>query len=203
MRSFLSPTDEWARHASRLLRIELDDELFLHRRVGRVADDRLCRAPRLHRDDHVGPHLEARDVDPAAVHLEVPVADQLSGLCAGGREPEPVDNVVEPGLEHPQKLLAGDPRTARRLLVIAAELLLKNPVVAAGLLLLAELEQILGLLDAAAAMLARRIASALHRALLGQAPLALQEELEPFAAAVAALGAEVLAGHQCPFLWFC
>ncbi len=43
-------------------------------------------------------------------------------------------------------------------------------------------------------MLARWIAAALDRALLGEAALALQEELHALAAADAALGAEV-AGH--------
>jgi hypothetical protein len=76
-----------------------------------------------------------------------------------------------------------------------AELLLEEPVVAARLLLLAELEQVLALLDAPAAVLSRRIAAALDRALLGEAALALQEELDALAAAETALGAEI-AGHQ-------
>src|SRR5204863_7874003 len=49
--------------------------------------------------------------------------------------------------------------------------------------------------DPASAMLARRITAALDRALLGQAALALQEELHALAAALLALGAPV-AGHQ-------
>jgi hypothetical protein len=40
-------------------------------------------------------------------------------------------------------------------------------------------------------MLSRRIAPALDRALLGQAALALQEELEAFASAEPALGAKI------------
>src|SRR5262249_20255382 len=68
-------------------------------------------------------------------------------------------------------------------------------VVAARLLLLAQLQQVFALLDPAAAVLARRIGAALDRALLGQAALALQEELHALAAADTALGAEV-AGHQ-------
>src|SRR5205814_10208783 len=132
-------------------------------------------------------HLVARDVDPAPVDVEVPVTDELAGLCARGCEAEPVDDVVEPRLEHPQQLLAGDARTARRLLVVGAELLLEQAVVAARLLLLAQLQQVLALLDPAAAVLARRIRAPLDRALLGQAALALQEELHPLAPADATL----------------
>src|SRR5438874_378205 len=120
--------------------------------------------------------------------------DELARLRARGCEAEPVDDVVEPGLEHPQQGLAGDARALRRLRVVGAELVLEQAVVAARLLLLAQLEQVLGLLDAAAAVLARRIAAALDGALLRQAALALQEELHALTAADAALGAEV-AGH--------
>src|SRR6185312_9305759 len=67
--------------------------------------------------------------------------------------------------------------------------------------LLAQLEQVLGLLDAAAAVVARRVAAALDRAFLGEAALALEEELHALAAAVAALGAEG-AGHQTRLRFF-
>src|ERR687887_676168 len=109
--------------------------------------------------------------------------------CA--REAAPVDDVVEPGLEHPQQGLAGDAGALRRLRVVGAKLVLEQAVVAPRLLLLAQLEQVLGLLDAAAAVLARRIAAALDGALLRQAALALQEELHARPAADAALRAEV------------
>src|SRR5947199_126378 len=56
--------------------------------------------------------------------------------------------------------------------------------------LLAQLEQVLGLLRAAAAVLARRVGAALDRALLGQAALALQEQLHVLAAALLALGGD-------------
>src|SRR5205085_1672551 len=51
--------------------------------------------------------------------------------------------------------------------------------------------QVLALLDAAAAVLTRRIRATLDRALLGEAALALQEELQAFTAAHTALGSEV------------
>src|SRR5581483_3537174 len=100
---------------------------------------------------------------------------------------EPVDDVVEPRLEHAQEVLAGDPVQPVGFLVVRAELLLEQAVVPARLLLLAQLEQVLGLLDPAAAVLARRVAAALDRALLGQAALPLEEELHALAAALLAL----------------
>src|SRR6266536_3304281 len=123
------------------------------------------------------------------------VAHELAGLSTRGREAEPVDDVVEASLEHPQQLLAGHARALRRLLVVAAELLLEQAVVAARLLLLAQLQQVLALLDPAAPVLARRIRAPLDRALLGQAALALEEELHALTPADAALRSEV-SGHQ-------
>src|SRR5205085_7841886 len=131
--------------------------------------------------------LVARDVHPAAVHLEVPVPHELARLRARGGEAEPVDDVVEARLEHPQQVLARDAGALGGLRVVGAELVLEQAVVAARLLLLAQLEQILGLLDAPAAVLARRLAAALDRALLRQAALPLQEELHALPAADAAL----------------
>src|SRR6188508_458693 len=119
-----------------LLRVELDDERFLDGRVDLVAlgplengsgetvmvrlepggdrggqvrglaDERLDRAPLLQGDDVAGAHAVARDVDPASVHLEMPVTDELSRLRARAREAEPVDDVVEARLEHAQQVLA-------------------------------------------------------------------------------------------------
>src|SRR3954453_7556309 len=116
------------------------------------------------------------------------------GRAGGGGEPEPVDDVVQPRLEHAQEVVAGDATLLVRLLVVRAELRLEQAVVAARLLLLAELQQVLALLDPPAAVLARRVRPALDRALLGQAALALEEELHPFPPADAALGACV-SGH--------
>src|SRR4029453_5802863 len=95
----------------------------------------------------------------------------------------------------------GDPGAARRLLVVRAELLLEQAVVAASLLLLAQLQQILALLDAAAAVFARRIAPAFDRAFLGQAALALEEELHPLAAALLAFRGAI-ARHQTRLRFF-
>src|SRR5260221_1692883 len=202
-----------------LLRIELDDELLLNRcvdlaafrllqhlageavvvglqprsdgghEVGGVPDRLLRSRAGRHRDDVVGTNLEARNVHAAPVYVEVPVADELTRLCARRGKAEAVHDVVETRLEHAQQLFAPYARTARRVLVVDAGLLLEQPVVAARLLLLAQLQQVLALLDAAATVLARRIRAALDSALFRQAALALEEQLHPLAAADAALRA--------------
>src|SRR4029077_9161517 len=125
----------------------------------------------------VGTDTVARDVHPASVDGEVAVPDELARLGPRGGEAEAIDDVVETGLEQPQQVLAGHPALPVRLLVVGAELRLEQAVVAAGLLLLAQLEQVLGLLDASAPVLSGGIAPALDGAFLGQAALALEEEL--------------------------
>src|SRR3954468_14148977 len=165
------------------------------RQVCRIADHLLRRGIRRHRDHVVRLDLEARDVHAAVVDAEVAVPHELASLGARRREPEPVDDVVEASLKHAQQCFAGDAGRLRRLRVVRAELLLQQAVVAPRLLLLAQLQQVLGLLDPAAAVLARRIRTPLDRALLGQAALALEEQLHALAAALLALRRTV-AGHQ-------
>src|SRR5205085_493663 len=99
------------------------------------------------------------------------------------REAEPVDDVVEAGLQHLQEVLAGDSRALGGLLVVVPELLLEQAVVPARLLLLAQLQQVLGLLDPPASVLARWVTAALDRALVGEALLRLEEELHALPAA--------------------
>ena len=76
-----------------------------------------------------------------------------------------VDHVVQPGLEDAQQVLAGLALLAVGLVVVTAELLLQHAVHPAGLLLLAQLEQVLRVLGAAAAVLTRRVGPDLDRAL--------------------------------------
>src|SRR4051812_14453457 len=207
-----------------LFRVELDDERFLHgrvdlgplreaqhlarealviglqpgrdgrRQVSGIAHERRSGAARAERDDVVRADCEARDVDAPSVDLEVAVADELPRLGPRAGEAEAVDDVVETRLEHAQQVLARSAGAARRLLVRVAELLLEQPVVAARLLLLAQLQQVLALLDPAAAVLSRRVRAPLDRALLGQAAFALQEQLDALTTAEPTLGAEI-AGH--------
>src|SRR4051794_9421535 len=175
--------------------VGLQPRRYRRGQVGRIGDRRLGGGGLAQRDHVVLPHLERGDVDALAVHLEVPVAHQLASLRARRREAEPVDDVVQPQLQHPQQVLAGDAAALAGLLVVRAELPLEDAVVAARLLLLAQLQQVLRLLGAAAAVLARRISPPFDGALLGQAALALEKQLHVLAAALLAFGADH-AGHD-------
>src|SRR4051794_36129052 len=208
-----------------LLRIELDDELLLDRRgdlralgpaqhlrgelvvvrlqpcgdlgdeLGRVTDHRLDIGAGLERNHVVLPHLVGGDVDAAAVDRPVPVPDELAGLAARGGGAEAHEHVVEAALEDAQQVLAGDALLAGSLLVVVAELLLEDAVVAARLLLLPQLDAVLGLLLAPAAVVAGRVRAALDAALVGEAALALEEQLLPLTAALLALG-RVISSHD-------
>src|SRR5918992_1016569 len=208
-----------------LLRVELDDELFLDRRgdlrplwqaedlrgqpvvvglqPGRhcggelcgLADDALYGSVRPHRDHVVLAQLIGGDVDPAAVDRPVPVADHLPRLAPGGGEAEPHQHVVEARLQQPQQVLAGHAGLPAGLGVVVAELLLEHAVVTPCLLLLAQLQPVLRLARPPAAVVARRVVAPLHAALVRQAALALQEQLHALATALLALGAGV-ARHQ-------
>src|SRR5680860_243056 len=114
-----------------------------------------------------------RDVGRAVVDQHVPVADQLPRLRPGTTPAGAVEDVVQPPFEQDQQVLTGPALLARRLLVVATELLLEDAVVVAGLLLLTELEEVLRLLDAAAAVLAWRV-----RALLEVLVVALEVHAE-------------------------
>src|ERR1700751_6282695 len=118
------------------------------------------------RDHVVIPQLVARDVHPPAVDGPVPVQDQLARLAPRGRKTEPDEHVVEPTLEHPEQVLARDPGLAGRLVVVDPELLLEHAVVALRLLLLAQLDAVLALALAAAAVLAGRVRAGLDAALI-------------------------------------
>src|SRR5262245_46154526 len=115
------------------------------------------------------------------------MTNQLPGLAPRSREAKPDEDVVEARLEQPQEVLAGDAVLARSLLVVGAELFLQHLVVAARLLLLAQLQAVLGLAQTAAAMLAGRVGTPLDTALVGEAALALEEELLALAPALLAL----------------
>ena len=122
---------------------------------------------------------------------DVTVTHELAGLVAARREPGAEDDVVDTALEHPQQVLAGDALLTGGLGVEVAELLLEQAVDAARLLLLAELEQVLALTDAAATVLTRRVRTPLDRASDRVALRALQEELHPLTPAEPADGTGV------------
>ncbi len=110
-------------------------------------------------------HLERRNVDLAAIHFDVAVANDLAGLTARNGEAETESHVVKTALKLLDQQLAGDALRAAGLLVIRAELALKREVDALGLLLFAQLQAVaydLGL--AVAAVLAGREVALLDRA---------------------------------------
>src|ERR1700744_1019378 len=183
LRCFLSSECFWLG----LLGVELDDELLLDRRrdltalgvaqdlggqgvvIGmqpsrdrrnqfRRAADGVGRAGgRFDRYDVLGTHLVRGDVDTAAVDQPVAVVDQLAGLAPRGGEAEADQHVVEAGLEQPKQGFAGDALLAGGVFVVGAELFLEHLVVAAGLLLLAQLQAVLALAQAAATVIAGRV----------------------------------------------
>src|SRR5688572_23515951 len=199
-----------------LLGVELDDELLLHRsgdlpalglaqhlrgqgvmvglqprgdlggQLGGVTDECFDRGTGLDGDDIALAHLVARDVHAAAVDGPVAVADELARLAARAREAEADEDVVQARLKDRQQVLAGDALLARGLGVVDPKLLFEYAVVASRLLLLAQLDAVLGLLLASAPVVARRVRTTLDAALVGQAALTLEKELLAFAAALLA-----------------
>src|SRR3954451_9942125 len=113
-------------------------------------------------DDVVLRDPVARDVDLLAVDQEVAVPHELAGLTPGLRQAGAVDHGVETRLEQAQELVAGLALATVRLLVVGAHLLLEQAVREAGLLLLLQLQQVLGLLDADPAVLTRGVRAALE-----------------------------------------
>ena len=152
-------------------------------------------APLAQRHDHARLHLEAGDVDLAAVDGEVSVVHELTRLRTAHRKAETVDDVVQPALADGEQILAGLARTALGHIKVAPELALEQPVVPLGLLLLTHLLAVLGGLAPALTVLSGRIGAVLHSALLSVAPVALQKELLALPAALAADGV----GISCHF----
>src|SRR5690606_19569218 len=128
-------------------------------------------------------HEGRRDVDLLAVDPDVAVADELAGHVAGLGEAPAVDHVVEPALQQGEQVVARLALLAVRLDVVLVELPLQHAVDAPRLLLLAKLQQVLGLLRPAATVLTRRVGTDLDRALGTLALAALEEQLHLLAAA--------------------
>ena len=83
------------------------------------------------------------------------VGHQLTGLGAGAGKAQAVNHVVQPGLQQAQQVFAGDARHLFSHLEIMAELAFQHAVIAAGILLGAQLTAIFGrLLVARLAVLA-------------------------------------------------
>ena len=98
----------------------------------------------------------AGNVDTPAVDRDVPVADQLPGLGAAEAEAQPMHDVVQPALEQAHQRVAGVALGAAGAAEVAAELPLQHAVVMLDLLLLAQVQAVVGLLAAAILVHARR-----------------------------------------------
>src|SRR5579883_3022402 len=93
--------------------------------------------------DHVaGLYGVGRDIGPFAVDIDMSVADQLAGLRAAGGEPHAVDHAVSAALQHGEHLFACNAFMANGLLVKITKLTLEDTVIAARLLLFAQLQTI-------------------------------------------------------------
>src|ERR671916_629878 len=116
-------------------------------------------------DNVVRPQDGRRDVVLAPVQEKVPVGDELARLRPARREAHPVDDVVHPELHEPEEVLAAHPGQPGGLVVGPPELLLGDPVVPPGLLLLQKPHAVLRLPLPPAAVLPRRIGLLLERVL--------------------------------------
>src|SRR5581483_1804773 len=203
----------------KLLTVQLDDQLLVHRQVNvfalgqrehaslevfaihlqprrywlvaaelhRLLDCRLLAAGFAHRDLVTGLNLVGRNVHLAPVHLDVAVTHELARLAAGRPEAQPKNNVVQPPLKLLQQHFTRDSLGAGGFLVVVAELVLADKVDALGLLLLAKLQAIADDLRLAVfTVLAGGEVALLHRAFVGKALRALEEQLHALAAAKAA-----------------
>src|SRR5436190_11198875 len=116
------------------------------------------------RDDVAFAHGVTRDGDALAVDGDMAVAHELARLRPARSPTRAEHDVVEAQLEQLEQILAGHALATVRLLVDAAELLLHQAVDAARLLLLAQLQQVLGALALpVSAGFTRRVGPALDR----------------------------------------
>ena len=126
-----------------------------------------------------------------AVHGEVTVLHQLPSFGAGRYVAQPVDHVVQAALEEHKQVLTRSALHAGSCVVSRPKLLLKQPIHALDLLLLAKLNAVVRETDAPLAVLSRRICAALDGALLSEAAVALEEELRAFPATKSTNGTRI------------
>ncbi len=89
--------------------------------------------------DHVaGLHLEAGDVNGAAIHLDMAVVDGLTGGLAAVAEASAVNHVVETSFQKLKKDDTGNTTAAGSFFVVTAELLFEHAVLEPKLLFFAE-----------------------------------------------------------------
>jgi hypothetical protein len=134
--------------------------------------------------DHVaGLYLDRGDIDLAAIKSEMGVPDKLSSLITGSCEAKSINHVIEPTLKQEQKVLTRNPFPALRLFEITTKLSFQQAVDATDLLLLAELDAVVGNLGAPLTMLTGRIVPPFDGTLVRIATLSLKVELCIFSSA--------------------
>src|SRR5690242_8609240 len=116
------------------------------------------------------------------------VTHDLPGLRQRTAKSQPVHDAVKAPLEQDQQVFTRDPRHPLRGVKSLLELLLHQAVDTPDLLLLAQADRELRKPRAGLPMRARRIVAALDGALVREAALALQKQLQPFAPAQPANG---------------
>src|SRR2546422_4542175 len=145
--------------------------------------------------DHIADANGVRgDVDETAVDGDVSVGDELPGVSPRGGKADPVDDVVQPRLQQPEQVEAGDAGHLRGPVEVEPELALEQEVDPARALLGAQLDPVVGHLAAADL----GVHAGRHRATVEgafrEALLPLEEELDALAATMPADRAFV-AGH--------
>src|SRR5467141_3438948 len=150
--------------------------LYQHELAARVGDFHFVARPDAIR----------RDIQGAAVHLDVAVPHQLARLPARHGKAHPIDEIIEAAFQCDEQRLTRHARLLEHAVEDVAELALREPVDPLDLLFLAELALILGRLappPRRLTMLAWRVGAPLHRALLGETARPLEEQLRPLATA--------------------
>src|SRR5262249_49227753 len=142
---------------------------------------------------------EARNGDAPTVDLDVAVTDELPGREHGRHEFRSINDGIEPALQQADQVRAGIALHPDRVLVDAAELPLGDvAVIAAQLLLGAQLHAVVGELALAAlTVLARAILAAVHGT-LGAAPDVLPHAAVELVFRFTALGHRVLMRRLAP-----
>src|SRR5437867_3364600 len=131
------------------------------RQLERLTDARDLAAPLAYRDRVAGSHEVRWHIDLPSIHAEVSVPHELPRLGTRGREAEPIDDVVEPPLEQLEQGLTRDPSRPVGKREVSPELPFEHAVDASQLLLLAQLNRVLGELRPGLAVLARRVVPSL------------------------------------------
>src|SRR6266540_4249196 len=173
-----------------LLRIELDDQLLLDRKLDVLALGELHDDPRERLRREIEPPWNATGaggldrgldlfVDPA-LFLD---RHDLARLRPRRGKPQGVDDVIQAPLELLEEVRSRDSLAALGAREGQPELPLEKAVDALDLLLLAKLNAVAQELRAPAAMLPRRVVTPLDGAFVLEAAVPFQEQLHPFAPA--------------------